>query len=107
MPGIVVIDGDPLEPRLQVGFHLRNQIAGGLAQVGQLDAVLGRDDEAELVPVLAPAIEKVPTVDGVLSRGIDLAALAVARDAVALEVAQMCVDRLGADDGPPARRAAG
>ncbi len=104
--GVVMIDRDPVEPSTEVGFHLPHQIAGSLPQVGQLHTVFGRDDEAELVAVLATAVEKGAAVRHVALGRIDLALLAVPRDAVALQVAQVRVDRLGADELPAARRAA-
>jgi len=55
--------------------------------------------------VLPPAVEEWATVSGILGRGVDLALLTVARDTIAFEVAQVCIDRLGADKRPPARRA--
>ncbi len=58
MAGIVVIDRDPVELGIEIAFHLLHQIAGGLAQIRQLYAFLGRNNEAELVPVLAAAFQK-------------------------------------------------
>ena len=101
--GVVVIDRDPVELRPQVGFHLLHQIARGLARVGQLHPVLGRDDEAELMAILAAPVEEGAAVLHVALAGIDLALLAVAGHAVAFEVTQVRVHRLGADELPPAR----
>ena len=39
--GVVMIDGDLIDLRPEVGFHLLHQIAGGGARIGELDAVLG------------------------------------------------------------------
>ena len=58
MAGVVMVDRDPVEFRPKVGFHLLHQIAGGLARVGQLHAVLGRDDEAKLMAVSRPRSRK-------------------------------------------------
>ncbi len=104
--GVVVIDRDPVELGAEVGFHLLHQIAGGLARVGQLHPVLGRDDEAELVAILSAPFDERPAVLHVALGRIDLSLLAVARHAVAFEVAQMRVHRLGADELPSARGAA-
>jgi hypothetical protein len=105
MAGVVVIDRDPVEPCAKVRFHLGHQIAGSLAKVGQLHAFLGGDDEAELVAVLAAPVEKGRTIGNVLVGGIDLALLAVAGDAITLQIAQMRVHRLAAYELPPSRRA--
>ena len=72
-------------------FHLPHQVAGEAAQVVDLDGVLGRDDEAELVAVLPAALEEGPAVRLVLDGGIGAALLAVARHPVAFEIAQMGV----------------
>jgi hypothetical protein len=102
---VVVINRDPVEPGAEVGLHRLHQVAGGLPQVGQLDAVLGGDDEAELVAVVAAPVEEGAAVLGVALGGIDLALVAVAVDAVALQIAQVGVHRLGADETATARRA--
>src|ERR1700688_4821445 len=76
--GVVVIDCDPVELGAEVGFHLLHQIAGGLARVGQLHPVLGRDDEAELVTILSATFDEGAPVLHVALGRIDLALLAVA-----------------------------
>ncbi len=38
--GVVMIDSDPVQPGPEVGFHLLRHIAGGLARISQLPAVL-------------------------------------------------------------------
>lgn len=48
MPGVVMVDRDPVELGLEVLLHLRHQPAGEVAQVAHVGGVLGRDDEAEL-----------------------------------------------------------
>jgi hypothetical protein len=63
--GVVVIDRDPVEPGAEVSLHRLHQVAGGLAQVGQLYAVLGGDDEAELVAVAAAPVEEGAAIHGV------------------------------------------
>ena len=104
--GVVVIDRDPVEPGSEVGLHRLHQVAGGLPQVGQLYAFLGGDDEAELVAVVAAPVEEGAAVLGVALGRIDLSLLAVAVDAIALQIAQVGVHRLRADERPSARRAA-
>jgi hypothetical protein len=99
---VLVIDRDPVEFRPEVSFHLLHQVARGGAQIGQLRAVLGRDDEAELIPVIpAPAQESVPILYVTL-RGIDLALRNILCYAVPFEVTQVCIHCLGADKLPPA-----
>ena len=102
MAGVVVVDRDPVELGPEVGLHLLHQIAGGLARVGQLRAILGRDDEAELMAVLAAAVEEGAAILDVALGRIDLALLAILRHAVPFEVAQVGVHGLGADELPSA-----
>ena len=78
MAGVVVIDGNPIEFRAEVGFHLFHEIAGVGREVRQLRAVLGRDDESELVAVVLAAIKEGVAIGAVLGRRIEPAALAVA-----------------------------
>jgi hypothetical protein len=58
-------------------------------QVFDLGSILRRDDEAELVAIVPAAIEKGVTIGTILGRRIEPAALAIARGAIALDVAQM------------------
>ena len=70
---------------------LQHHIAGEAPQILDAVGVLGRDDEPELMPVLAAAIEEVLAVGIVGVRSVEGAAAAVARRALALEIAQMRV----------------
>ena len=60
--GVVVIDRYPVEFRPEVHFHLLHQITGGLARVGQLRTVFGRDDEAELMAIVASPLQESATI---------------------------------------------
>ena len=95
MAGVVMIDGDPVELGTEVTFHLPHEVTGKAAQVAHLDGILRRDDQAELVPVFPPAPDEGAAVGFVLISRIGPALLAVAGDAIAFEVAQMRVHRLG------------
>src|SRR6266699_5597539 len=95
MASVVMIDGDPVELGTEVTFHLPHEVAGEAAQVAHLDGILRRDDQAELVPVFPSARDEGASISLVLIRRIGPALLAVAGDAVAFEVTQMRVDRLG------------
>jgi len=87
--GVEVIDRHPIEPGAKVGLHLAHHVAREAAKVRQSVAVLGCDDEAEAVPVLRAPLHEGRTVGTVGVRPIELAALAVARGAVPLQVAQV------------------
>ena len=106
MAGVVMIDRDPVESCPEVGFHLLHQIAGGLARVGEVHAVLDRDDKAELMAVIAaPAEESTAMLHIALAR-IDLALRAILRHAVPFEVTQVRVHGPSADKLPSARGSA-
>ncbi len=101
----MVTDRDPVELGIEVRLDRIHQIAGGLPQVGQLDAFLGGDDEAELVAVVAAPVEEGAAILRVALGGIDLPLLAVAVDAIALQIAKVSVHRLGAGELATPRRA--
>ena len=64
------------------------------SQVGHVGGVLRRDDETELMTIVASALDKGAAVCLILDRRIGLPLLAVAGHAIAFEIAQMRVDRL-------------
>jgi len=90
------VDRHPIEARAQVGFHAAHEVPRVGAQVFQLRAILGREDEAEMVPVVGAAFLKGIEVGGIGLRPVGLARLAVAAHAVALNVAQVLGERLRA-----------
>ena len=100
--GVVMIDRDPVELGPEVGLHLLHQVTGGLARIGQIHPFLGRDDETELVPVLAAPVQKGASILRVTLARIDLALLAVLRHAVPFKIAEVRIHRLGADKLPSA-----
>ena len=105
MTGVEMIDGDPIELAVEIAFHLPHQIADEGLQVGEAGAVVGRDDEAELMRVGLRAVEKGQTVGVVAGGVIELAGLALARDAIALDVVEMGAGgaEIAAGDGGVAR----
>src|SRR5450755_1859095 len=103
---VLVIDRDPVEFRPEVRFHLLHQIASGLARVGQLRAVFGRDDEAELMAVFATPLQEGAAILHVALGRIDLALRTILGHAVPFEVAQMRIHCLGVDKPPSASRSA-
>jgi hypothetical protein len=54
--GVPVIDADPIELRAEILFHLAHQIAGEGLEVRHLHGVVGRDDEAEMMPIVLAAL---------------------------------------------------
>ena len=114
MAGVEVVDRHPVELGAEVLFHARHQAPRQGFEVVVLPAVLGRDDEAELMAVPGPAFGEDLALDGIAVRTIQRTAFALARRAVALEVAQMRsgsrsalpgeLDDAGLDHDAPARR---
>jgi hypothetical protein len=94
VPGIVVIDGDPIEGGVEVLLHLLHELPREGLEVAELDAILGGDDEPELVPVLPAAVDEVLGVGLVVGRRVGVPALPVQGDALALQVAQVGGDGL-------------
>jgi hypothetical protein len=89
MPGIEVVDGNPIETRIEIVFHLRNQIADERLQIGDAIAILGRHDEAELMRVVLRAAEEGGYVSMVIASRVKFSGLAVAGDAIAQDVMEM------------------
>lgn len=50
-----MIDGDPLEGRLQIDFYTLHELPRELPQILDLVGVFGGNNEAELVPVTPAA----------------------------------------------------
>ncbi len=90
---VVVIDRDPVELRPEVRFHLLHQSAGGLTRIGQVRTILGRDDEAELMAVIASPLKEGAAILHVPLGRIDLALRAILRHAVPFEVTQVRLAR--------------
>jgi hypothetical protein len=63
--GVEVVDRDPIEPGSEVFLHLAEHVASEAAKIGQPVAVLGRHDEAELMPVLSPTLQKLASINRV------------------------------------------
>ncbi|HEY8065105.1 MAG TPA: hypothetical protein VIF40_10315 [Methylosinus sp.] len=94
MAGVVMVDGDPVEARVEVRLHLPHEVTGEASQVGHVDGILRRDDETELMTIVASALDEGAAVRLVLESGIGVALLAVVGDAIAFEIAEMGVDGL-------------
>lgn len=86
----------PVEARAKVSFRLGHQIAGEALQVAHLAGVLGRDDEAEMMPIgFAPGGEGAPV--RIFALGVEQpSGGAVTARSVALQVAEVGRERRGA-----------
>src|SRR3546814_2239311 len=92
MAGVEMIDRDPVELRPKILFHPRHQPAGQWLQILIVRAVLGADDEAELMAVVLGLFEPGVAANLIAFGSIELAAPALARRPVPLDIAPM---RLG------------
>ncbi|MBP1844343.1 hypothetical protein J2046_002602 [Rhizobium petrolearium] len=95
MTGIVVIDSDPIQPGIQIVFHLLHEITSEGSHVRHIDCIFGCHDEPELMPVVASALDERLSIGLILNRGKDPALLAILRHAIAFQIAQVCIDCLG------------
>ena len=87
--GVPVVDGDPIEPGAKIGFHLPGEVSREGSEIGHLGGVFGRDDEAEVVPVVLRTFGEGGVI-GAVGLGVEhVRLLAVARDALALQIGDM------------------
>lgn len=87
--GVEMINGDPVEFGAEVMLRLRHQSADVGLEVWIFGTVLGRYDEPELVTVAAAALYERFAICTIAARSVDLSGRAVARNAIALDVAQV------------------
>ncbi|MEL6663514.1 MAG: hypothetical protein AAFO57_05935 [Pseudomonadota bacterium] len=90
MIGVVMVRGDPVEARAVVGFHLAHQLANKGLEIAKMLAVLRRDDEAEMVVILAPAGEKLAALNTLLLTVVELTPSPVLTGAVAAQIRKVC-----------------
>ncbi len=91
--GIPVVDRDPIEPGAEIAFGIRHQLTGEGAQILQFSGVLGRYDEAKMMPVVPAALGEGLLIGGV-GTGIEHAGVgAVMGNAVALQIDDMIGQR--------------
>ncbi|KAF1014787.1 MAG: hypothetical protein GAK31_02274 [Stenotrophomonas maltophilia] len=94
--GVPVVDGRPIEARAKVDLHAGHEVPRIGAQVFEFRAILGREDEAEMVPVVGAAFLEGVEVGFVGPRPVGPARFAIAAHAVALNVAQVLGERVRA-----------
>ena len=90
---------------VEVALHLGEQVADEGLEVGEPGAVLGRDDEPELVRVLPGAVEEGRAIRLVVRGVIEMAGDALAGDAIAQDVLEVGAGgaEVAADDPGVAR----
>ena len=63
---VEMVHRQPIQRRVEVLLHLPHQLARERLEVPERDAILGGNDEPELVAVLQPAIDEGPGVGAVV-----------------------------------------
>ena len=89
-PTRVMVDcADPFQPRVEIGFHLRNEVANERFEVCHFGAVFGRDNEPEMMPVFGNGFDEIRRV-GIFAQGIkQLPAIFLLKGYVAADVTDM------------------
>src|SRR5690606_35282403 len=93
MLGVPVIDRHPVEPGAEILFHLPGQIAGKGFEVRHVEGVVGRDDEAEMMPVPATPFGRGAAIRRVDVRPEQPRLLPVPGDAIASQIIEMRAKR--------------
>ncbi len=94
--GVPVIDADPVELGAEVFLDLAHEVAREPLEICHLGRVLRRDDEPEMMPVVLAALGEALHIGIVGLRPEHARLLAVARDALAAQIAEMRVERRAA-----------
>jgi hypothetical protein len=89
-----MIDRNPVEARLQILLYLAHQVAYKIPQIGHFIGIFGRNDEAELMPILATPFDKRLAVSLIIKSGIGLPVSAIPVDSIPFKVAEVRIDRL-------------
>ncbi len=90
-----MIDAHPVQLRAEVLLHLLHQLAREALEVAHLRRVLGRDDEAEVMPIVLGPLRKRLRI-GVLGLWAEqVRLLPIPGDALAAEIAEVCRERRG------------
>jgi hypothetical protein len=83
---VEMVHGHPVELGVQVALHLGEQVANEGLEIRKPGALVGGDDEAELVRVLLGPVQEGAAVDVVAVGIVEPAGGALARDAIAHDV---------------------
>jgi hypothetical protein len=89
VPGVEVIDRNPVELRAEVVLGLCHHPADKRLKVIILGTILGGDDEAKLVPITRPAFKERASVGASIAGTVQRAALAIAGRAIPLQIAKV------------------
>ena len=94
--GVPVIDCHPVEPGPKIGLHPVHQMPSKATQVIEPQRVFGRDDKAELMPILASRGLEFLQVGAIGPSVVGLGRPGIARDGISGNVMEMRLDRPGA-----------
>src|SRR5690606_21043888 len=93
--GVPVIDGHPVEPRAEILFHLADEIAGEGSEVRHVGRVVRRDNETEMMPVVAAAFGEGADIGILGSRPEQPRLFPVTGHAVTAQIVEMGSERRG------------
>ena len=95
--GVPVVSRRPLEPRPKIALDLRHELTGVGLQIGNLCAVLRRDDDLAVMPVGLDPPGKGLGVDLILPCRLEATRAAVRLYSVPLDVVEILPDRRESD----------
>ena len=90
---VPVRHGGPVQAGAKIGFHLPHEVAGEAVEVRHLRRVLGRDDEAEMMPVIPATGSKILCIHVLTIRPEQMRFLAVMGDAIPTQIGEMIGQR--------------
>jgi hypothetical protein len=93
--GIEVVDGDPIEAPVEIGFDPGHQGACILLQIVEGRTVFRRNNQPKLSLIIGAPFPKGGAVGRVIGTVVKLTSLALSADSVALDVFQVGVERAG------------
>jgi hypothetical protein len=86
---VPMIDGDPVEPGAKIAFGVRHQFSRKRPQVRHILRVLRRNDEPEVVPVVAASLSEAPFIRLIRACVEHPGVSAIAGDPIPFEIGQM------------------
>jgi hypothetical protein len=99
--GVPVINRYPVKSGAKILFHVGQQFAGEGPDIGKFACVLGRNDEAEVMPVIGAALSERTPVNGTAAAAEQRGILPVPGDAIAPQICQVLGERRCGEAGAP------
>jgi hypothetical protein len=84
-----VVDTSPIKLGAKIAFHIGHKVAGKSVQIRHLGGIVGRHNEAKMVPIALASLCERRRVHVIVCGTEHVRETAVLRNAVALQVAEM------------------